>query len=151
VALCREIRQAFTETDIGWELTVTLPMPYLTMRYFNIDELKTLVDFFNVMTYDVHGPWDQPSLWNGETNLVRGHTNLTDISAGLDLLWRNGVTADKVVMGMTFMARGLLLKDTTCSKPGTCLFQGAAFPSDCSTLRGIYSYQGKDSILRSLY
>lgn len=144
MALCREVRKAFTEKDPGWELTVTLPMSYLTMRYFDLDELESLVDFFNVMTYDVHGPWDEPTLWDGQTALIKGHTNLTDIESGLDLLWRNGVSFSKVVMGFSFIGRGFLLTDTTCSKPGTCNFRGASFPSDCSNTPGIVSYQGTE-------
>lgn len=113
------------------------------MSKFDISELEDLVDFFNVDTYDVHGPWDQPSLWDGPSGLVTGHANITDIESALDLLWRNGISSEKVVMGFTFMGRGFLLQDPTCSKPGSCNFAGPSFPSDCSNTRGIFSYQGK--------
>jgi GH18 family chitinase len=140
VALCREIRRAFTEKDPGWELTVTIPMEYLTMRYFNVEDLESVVDFFNVMTYDIHGPWDQPDLWDAQ--ILKGHANLTEIGSGLDLLWKNGITADKVVMGFSFLGRGFLLHDPSCTTPGRCWFQGASFSSDCTNTPGISSYQG---------
>jgi GH18 family chitinase len=140
------MRTVFTEKDPSWEITVALPMQYLNMRYFNVDDLTDQVDFYNVMTYDLHGPWDQAYLWsNQQTGTVRGHADSRDIETALDLLWRNGVTPDKVVMGLSLLGRGFLLEDTSCTTPGNCNFHGASFPSDCSNRPGINSYQGMNS------
>ena len=49
------------------------------------------------MTYDIHGKWDQDNIWTGP--FLKGHTNVTEIDNGLDLLWRNGIQPEKVVMG----------------------------------------------------
>lgn len=130
---------------------MALPISYLSMRYFNVEELESLVDFFNIMTYDLHGPWDQPSLWNRRAPLIGGHANISDIQEGLDLLRRNGIDYNKIVMGFTFLGRGFLLADPTCSEPGTCRFLGASFPSDCTNQAGIVSYQGMPSWCSSLY
>lgn len=43
------------------------------------------------------GTWDAQSIFVGP--YIAPHTNITEIDAGLDLLWRAGVTPDKVVMG----------------------------------------------------
>lgn len=40
--------------------------------------------------YDLHGVWDAEPY-------IAPHTNLTEIDQRLDLLWRAGVSADKVV------------------------------------------------------
>ena len=43
------------------------------------------------------GTWDAQSIFVGP--YIAPHTNITEIDAGLDLLWRAGVSPDKVVMG----------------------------------------------------
>lgn len=43
------------------------------------------------------GTWDAQSIFVGP--YIAPHTNITEIDAGLDLLWRAGVTPDKVVKG----------------------------------------------------
>lgn len=96
---------------------------------------------FNFMSYDIHGLWDQKSLWAGP--FLKGHTNLTEIDDGLDLLWRNGISSDKVVMGYGFYGRGFTMSDPQCSKPPNCLFDGPSFPGDCTNEAGILSYGGK--------
>lgn len=52
------------------------------------------------MTYDLHGAWDSPEDQIG--SYVYAHTNLTEITDALDLLWRNDVPANKVNMGLGF-------------------------------------------------
>jgi hypothetical protein len=58
------------------------------------------------MTYNIHSLWDQHNIWT--CSFVKGHTSITKVEDGLDLLWRNGVSADKIVMGYGFYDRGLL-------------------------------------------
>lgn len=52
------------------------------------------------VTYDLHGAWDSPEDQIG--SYVYAHTNLTEITDALDLLWRNDVPANKVNMGLGF-------------------------------------------------
>ncbi|EHL01782.1 putative endochitinase [Glarea lozoyensis 74030] len=103
VTLVSEIRAKFDSIDPGWELTMTLPASYWYLRGFNVKGLVKYVNWFNVMTYDIHGLWDQKNVWTGP--FLKGHTNITEIEDGLDLLWRNGITPDKVVMGYGFYGR----------------------------------------------
>ncbi|KAJ5190508.1 uncharacterized protein N7498_009493 [Penicillium cinerascens] len=42
-----------------------------------------------MMSYDLHGMWDQGNKYTG--SYLRGHTNLTEIDIGMDLLWRNNI------------------------------------------------------------
>lgn len=51
------------------------------------------------------GTWDAQSIFVGP--YIAPHTNITEIDAGLDLLWRAGVTPDKVVMGEGCECSGL--------------------------------------------
>lgn len=144
VSLCREMKRAFNLNDPGWELTVSVPLSYEYLQGFDLDSLRETVDFFNVMAYDVHGPWDQRDLWSdGKTHALRGHTNLTEIENGLNLLWRNSVPSSQVVMGYSFFSRGMTLSDTQCTTPGTCSFTAPSYPGDCTNTLGLLSYQGK--------
>lgn len=45
----------------------------------------------------MHGVWDKESKFLGP--YIAPHTNLTEIDKGLQLLWRAGVEANKVVLG----------------------------------------------------
>ncbi|KAF7176523.1 hypothetical protein CNMCM7691_002841 [Aspergillus felis] len=138
VLLCADIREAFDREDPGWQLTITLPASYWYLRGFNLNSLEKHVDWFNIMTYDIHGIWDQKNVWTGP--FLKGHTNLTEIEDGLDLLWRNGVSPDKVVMGFGFYGRSFTISDLSCTTPPTCTFDSAGFAGECTKEAGILSY-----------
>ena len=74
---------------------MTLPTSYWYLRHFDVKSLQQYVDWFNLMAYDLHGVWDAQSQFVGP--YIAPHTNLTEIDQGLDLLWRAGVKANKVV------------------------------------------------------
>ncbi len=69
------------------------------------------------MTYDIHELWGQNNLWTGP--FLKGHTNITEIEEGLDLLWQNGVSPDKVVMGFGFYGKNFTMEDVSCSSHPT--------------------------------
>lgn len=84
---------------------MTLPTSYWYLQHFNVDSLQQYVDWFNVMAYDLHGVWDKQSKFVGP--YLATHTNLTEINLGLDLLWRAGVQANKVVLGTAWVSEAL--------------------------------------------
>lgn len=140
VLLASEIREAFDSYDPSWQFTLTLPASYWYLKNFDIKRLEKYVDWFNIMTYDIHGVWDQHNIWTGP--YLKGHTNITEIEDGLDLLWRNGIDSKKVVMGYGFYGRGFTMQSLSCSVPPTCEFSGPAFAGDCTNEPGILSYNG---------
>lgn len=85
-------------------------------------------DWTNMMTYDLHGEWDK---LNPIGDIIQGHTNLTEIKLAMDLLWRNDVPPEKVVLGVGFYGRSFQLESRTCSSPG-CHFKGSAKAGDCT-------------------
>ncbi|KAH2160802.1 hypothetical protein KXW37_009822, partial [Aspergillus fumigatus] len=115
-------------------LSVTLPASYWYLQHFDIVELVKHVDFFNMMTYDLHGTWDKGNKWLGEYLL--SHTNLTEITNALDLLWRNDIDSEKVVLGLAFYARAFTASNPGCLEPG-CLFDSGANAGKCSHEVGI--------------
>ncbi|RYC80923.1 hypothetical protein BFJ63_vAg16191 [Fusarium oxysporum f. sp. narcissi] len=115
-------------------LTITLPASYWYLQYFDIKKLEPTVDFFNIMSYDLHGAWDQKANWTKP--YLNAHTNLTEIDLALDLLWRNDIKSDKVVMGLGFYGRAFTAQSAACRKPG-CLFSNPANAGECSQEKGI--------------
>ncbi len=79
------------------------PSPLRNGRGLISDGAQEHVDFVNLMTYDLFGSWDADSNWIGPH--VYGHTNLTVIKDALNLLWRNGVPANQVNLGLGFYGR----------------------------------------------
>lgn len=68
-----------------------------------------------------------------------GHTNLTQIDQGFQLLWRVGIDPANVVMGMGFYGRSFTMADAGCWQPW-CEFSAAGNARDCSQTPGILYY-----------
>ncbi|KAK7737549.1 hypothetical protein SLS63_002678 [Diaporthe eres] len=114
---------------LGYQVSITLPASYWYLQHFDIVRLQQYVDFFNMMTYDLHGTWDIGS--EHVKPELNGHTNLTEITTALDLLWRNKINPDKVVLGLAFYGRAVVPSDPGCTTPG-CLFASGAPRLPCS-------------------
>ncbi|RAK77744.1 uncharacterized protein BO72DRAFT_477043 [Aspergillus fijiensis CBS 313.89] len=104
-------------------LSITLPTSYWYLQHFDITSIEPSVDWFNFMSYDLHGTWDIGDQW-------------TEIKTALDLLWRNNISPSKVNMGMAFYGRTFTLVDPSCSEPG-CAYASAGDAGTCSNSAGI--------------
>ncbi|KAF2087339.1 glycoside hydrolase family 18 protein, partial [Saccharata proteae CBS 121410] len=133
VLFLEELRSACSS---NFGITLTLPISYWYLKGFDITGLESYVDWFNFMSYDIHGTWDGDS--PGTQAVVQAHTNLTEISQGLELLWRNNISPSKVVMGLGFYGRSFTLKNGTCNSPG-CPFSGGGNPGQCTGTSGTLS------------
>lgn len=76
------------------------------------------------------------------------HTNMTEIKSALDLMWRSGVDASDIVLGIGFYGRSYTMSDTTCYQPG-CPFIGAGNAGSCTATPGVLSFSGKRSLLQT--
>ncbi|KAJ5999011.1 hypothetical protein N7451_006821 [Penicillium sp. IBT 35674x] len=130
----RALKEALKSAGGRDGLTVTLPASYWFLQHFDIVEMEKHVDFFNIMTYDLHGAWDRGNKWLGPYLLA--HTNLTEIQDAMDLLWRNEIPSKKVVMGTAFYGRAFTATSTSCMEPG-CTFESAGNKGQCSRENGI--------------
>ncbi|RYP05913.1 hypothetical protein DL765_009685 [Monosporascus sp. GIB2] len=70
------------------------------IQHFDIQNLERSVNWFNSMSYEIHESWDIDNRFMGP--FVNSHTNFTKIKMALDLLWRNDINPDKVMLGMSF-------------------------------------------------
>ncbi|KAJ6079220.1 class V chitinase [Penicillium canescens] len=85
----------------SYGISVTLPSSYWYLQGFDLVTMSTYVDWFNFMSYDIHGVWDATNQYTGP--YIRPHTNLTEIKAGLDLLWMAGIKPSKVTIGLRWI------------------------------------------------
>jgi chitinase len=110
-----------------------LPASYWYLQHFDIKKLAPHIEFFNIMSYDMHGLWDRDNKWTGPW--LNAHTNLTEIQLALDLLWRNDIKPDSVVLGIGFYGRVFTASSAGCLKPG-CQFKDAGVKGKCSQEAG---------------
>ncbi|PWY82995.1 glycoside hydrolase [Aspergillus heteromorphus CBS 117.55] len=134
VTLLKRLRERLNQSGNHYGVSITLPASYWYLRGFDIVNLEPHVDFFNIMTYDIHGVWDSTNKEIG--SFAHAHTNLTEINAGLELLWRNNINPERVNLGLGFYARSFTMKDPSCMKPG-CPFTGGARAGECSGTEGV--------------
>ncbi|EGX89977.1 class V chitinase, putative [Cordyceps militaris CM01] len=111
------------------EVSLTLPASMWYLKHFDIVKLEKDVDFFNIMSYDLHGTWDKGNQWVGP--YLNAHTNLTEIKQAMDLLWRNDIDPDKVVLGTGFYGRAFTATSPNCLAPG-CTYESGAPRQPCS-------------------
>ncbi|KAK1655797.1 hypothetical protein BDP81DRAFT_388694 [Colletotrichum phormii] len=148
VLLSKDIKEAFAKKKYGYSLTLPAPLSgraltpasYWYLQHFDLAKLQPHVDWFNLMSYDLHGTWDAASKFVGP--YLATHTNLTEIDLGLDLLWRAGVKPGNIVLGQGLYGRSFTLKDPNCNTPnGVCQFAGGAEAGPCSKASGILNLQ----------
>ncbi|KAF1348228.1 glycoside hydrolase, partial [Lizonia empirigonia] len=117
-------------------LSVVLPAQYEYLKYLDPKALEAQVDHFNVLSYDLHGPWDANV--PGEGALIKPHTDLKEIDTALNLFWFNDVKPAKINLGIANYGRGYTVADQSCSKYG-CAWTGPSQAGECTQLEGVLS------------
>ncbi|KAL2759070.1 glycoside hydrolase family 18 protein, partial [Sodiomyces alcalophilus JCM 7366] len=128
------LKKALKATGGRDEVTLTLPASFWYLQHFDIVQLEKHVDFFNIMSYDLHGTWDKTNKWVGP--YLNAHTNLTEIKEAMNLLWRNNIDPDKVVLGTGFYGRAFTATSPNCLSPG-CTYESGAPRQPCSNEIGV--------------
>lgn len=107
--------------------------------------MEPYLDWFNIMTYDIHGVWDADIDSLGP--YAGAHTNLTEIDQGLNLLWRNNINPERVVMGLGFYGRSFTMKSPDCLDAG-CEFTDGAKGGECTGTPGVLSAAEINKIIK---
>ncbi|ROV91006.1 hypothetical protein VSDG_07707 [Cytospora chrysosperma] len=144
VSFLKNLRGALGSNGHNYGLSITLPSSYWYLQNFDIVKIEPLVDWFNVMTYDLHGTWDSTDPYIGA--IVQAHTNLTEIDQTMDLMWRNSIDPSKIVMGIGFYGRSFTLSDPSCTEAG-CPFSAGGTPGNCSASAGTLMYSEIQDII----
>ncbi|MBC1501497.1 LPXTG cell wall anchor domain-containing protein [Listeria weihenstephanensis] len=174
VTLLQDLRTALDaqgETlDRTYELSVALPASQWTMSQgIDIEKVFEIIDFGNMMTYDMHGAWDSVT---GHQTALYDNPNDPYANYGLSVdgvtkyLQSKGVPSEKIVIGAAFYTRGwnTVAEGTNTSLPG--LFQAVErtnknadgstsngannekplVAGDGGTVGGIWSYRSIDTL-----
>ncbi|KAI1497269.1 glycoside hydrolase [Biscogniauxia marginata] len=104
VVFLRKLKAALAASGHSYGLTITVPSSYWYLRHFNTIEIDKIIDWFNIMTYDLHGTWD--STIDSLGPKVMAHTNLTEIDMTMDLFWRNNIDPGHISAGCGFSGGG---------------------------------------------
>lgn len=135
VTLLKEMRAAYG-SDYG--ISATLPASYWYLRWFDPVAMEPYVDFFGLMTYDLHGPWDANVASIGK--VIIGQTNIPEIYNWTLPLWYAGVDPSKINMGLAYYGRGYTVADVDCMDVG-CAWSGPSRPAACTAFGGVMSLQ----------
>lgn len=133
----KNLKNALGSSGHNYGLSITIPSSYWYMQNFDIVSIAKVIDWFNVMTYDLHGTWDASDPYIG--SVIDAHTNLTEIDQTMDLLWRNNIDPAKVTLGLGFYGRSFTLTDPSCDTAG-CAFSGGGLPGNCTANSGTLSF-----------
>lgn len=114
ILLLQDLRKALDkqgeELNRTYELSVAISASKATLNLgTDIRELFNTVDFANVMTYDMHGAWDERS--GHQTGLYTNPEDPTkdsglSVDDAVTYLIANGAPAQKIVIGAAFYTRG---------------------------------------------
>ena len=118
-SLVEEISAIFRPRN--WLLSAAVPagVPRIYNGY-DVPRLANALDFFNVMTYDMHGDWEDYAdhhapLWRRSFDL--NETSELHSDGALSAWIRLGAPADKVIFGLPFYGRGFKLADPNNNRP----------------------------------
>jgi len=126
VLMCEELRRQFDEAPEDFLLTMATPVGGYA-QYFDFPGLSQYLDWFNVMSYDIHGYWDNPQI-------VGFQTDMREITTFIDTYYNN-VPSDQLVLGLGSYGRSYTLTSSSCNTPG-CTFSGGYPGTSCTMSQG---------------
>ena len=118
--LLQEVRRAFNqvkaEKGITLLLTVATPVnPEKLNEGFDLRSMVKSVDWFNLMAYDINGHWNPEAGSN---------TDMEYIEMTVEYMMDQGVTGDKMALGLASYGRSMRLTNPSCMTEG-CPINGA--------------------------
>lgn len=154
ITLLQDIRTAIDKQgkDLGktYELSVALPAAQNTLKNgVDVAELFKVVDFANVMTYDMNGAWTPNSAHH---TALYGNPADPNYDSGFSVdqtvkyLQKNGAPSSKIVIGAAFYTRGWnkVAVGTDSAHPG--LFQAAEKNNKDADLTPTYGANNKNPL-----
>ncbi|QSZ35440.1 hypothetical protein DSL72_008310 [Monilinia vaccinii-corymbosi] len=145
--LVKEMRESFDQNYAGrnWGISVVLPPDIDSLQFFDPINLEPYTNFFNFMSYDLHGPWEANNPALGA--FVRPQTAISDITSAISPLWFAGVDPSKLNLGLAAYGRGYTLANLGCSDIG-CPYSAPSIPGPCTTEAGILSLREIDVLVQ---
>lgn len=136
----RDLRSALNdlsaETGRDFEVSIATAGGEEKLANLNLEGIDPYVDFYNVMTYDFHGGWENVT---GHQAAMTGDANNYDITGAVDVFESAGVDLSKVVLGAPAYTRAW----GNVSDGGTFGYQqpGSGRDATGSFEAGVYDYK----------
>ena len=141
IELLRDMRALYNS---NLRISVVLPAQYEYLKNMDVKGMENLVDWFTLLSFDLHRPWDQ---WiDGLGNKIKSHTDLAEVEYALELVKKSGVNPYKITMGTANYGRGYTVKDPKCKYYG-CEFTGPSKAGSCTKEDGLLSACEIDRII----
>ncbi|KAL7747409.1 hypothetical protein RI367_007163 [Sorochytrium milnesiophthora] len=123
VNLAKTLRSQFSGK--GWTLSMAVPAGISNMAGYDWSSLHPLVDWFEVMTYDYHGSWDNPLVF-------QPHTSIQDVEKTIEHYISSAkVPTNKLLLGLVFYGRQYVLAKSK-STPGMCELGDPKYTMGCA-------------------
>ncbi len=115
VILLKELRQALNQAGITdkkyYEISAALPAGLSHMEKLDIPGMNKYLDFFNVMTYDLHGAWEpitghHAALYKTPGSPYSGENDKYYGDFAMKYYQAQGVPVHKLIVGSPFYSRG---------------------------------------------
>lgn len=106
--LLEEIREKLDGQGLkdnkNYLLTIAAGVSFSYINNTEVDKFQKYVDYVNLMTYDIHGPWDTYSDFNSPLydNYDESYQYKISIDSGVKMWLNAGLPADKLVVGLPF-------------------------------------------------
>ena len=124
------------KTGQDYEVSIATAGGYEKLANLNLPGIDPYVDFYNVMTYDFHGGWENST---GHQAAMTGDANNYDVTGAVDVFEDAGIELSKVVMGAPAYTRAW----GDVSDGGTFGYQqqGNSASATGSFEAGVYDYK----------
>lgn len=141
VYLTQELRLAFDEVSPSLLLTVALSgSEYIADRAYNIATMTKYVDFLNVMSYNLHGSWENAT---GHHSEIHEHSNSVSdghsVSSIMEYYVRKGSPPEKLMMGIPLYGRSFTLTNPNDNGIGAQI-SGPGRPGVYTKENGLLAY-----------
>ena len=101
-----ELRQAFNDLYPDWLISMAVPVSNWSGQYYDFNQLKQSVDFFNAMTYDIHGSWTNHAGHNSPLYQSPPGDPDGSVNTGINYLVNtSGIGSQKVNVGIPFYGK----------------------------------------------
>ena len=130
--MVQAIREAF---DAAGDFIITVATPVSQRRLddgFDLMGLAQAVDFFHIMTYNIHTHYQQDKI-------IGANTDMTFIFNSIQYFLDAGVSPTKLVLGLAAYGRSYILEDSSCATEG-CFFVDGGAAGGCVGSRGFMPY-----------
>jgi len=122
VLLLKELNQKLSPKGILLTIAVAAAESSANISY-NVQSITRYVDFILLMTYDLHGPWDDSiglnaPLYESDADQTASEKQL-NVNASVHYWLRSGAPKNKLIMGMPLYGRTFTLRDATQTNVGS--------------------------------